>query len=326
MKNDLKKVVNEVEGASTIGLMTHVSGDGDAFGALLGLRNVLEKLGKKVILFSNESLPDYLIHLKKEAQYKPTSRYKSMDLLIGLDLPSIKRFTVPAIFEKARNLGVRTLIIDHHTDGDLHQVVDTVWQKTDISSTSEMVYWLAEEMGVELDKTTAQLLLWGLETDTYFLENQNVFKTTHHAQKALWGYGANTEDIKENTKKTSPSQNAILMARILPRMVNKDGVVYTYITAEDKKKSKVREAISSAISNYLDYHYKPRVSFVAEQRAKGIIKVSMRSNHSDVDVSEICKKYGGGGHVRASGFELTGQVEDFINGKGLKELLTKITK
>ena len=41
-------------------------------------------------------------------------------------------------------------------------------------------------------------------------------------------------------------------------------------------------------------------------------KVSMRSN-GDVDVSKIAVFFGGGGHVRAAGCELSGSVYDVIN-------------
>ena len=34
------------------------------------------------------------------------------------------------------------------------------------------------------------------------------------------------------------------------------------------------------------------------------VKVSLRAHHEDSDVSEIAKKYGGGGHRKAAGFNL----------------------
>ena len=37
--------------------------------------------------------------------------------------------------------------------------------------------------------------------------------------------------------------------------------------------------------------------------------VSLRSFHDSVDVSEIAKKFGGGGHKKAAGFQLNGQIE-----------------
>jgi nanoRNase/pAp phosphatase (c-di-AMP/oligoRNAs hydrolase) len=36
--------------------------------------------------------------------------------------------------------------------------------------------------------------------------------------------------------------------------------------------------------------------------------VSLRSFHETVDVSEIAKKYGGGGHKKAAGFRLPGDA------------------
>lgn len=37
--------------------------------------------------------------------------------------------------------------------------------------------------------------------------------------------------------------------------------------------------------------------------------VSLRSFHDSVDVSEVAKKFGGGGHKKAAGFQLPGQIE-----------------
>ena len=39
-----------------------------------------------------------------------------------------------------------------------------------------------------------------------------------------------------------------------------------------------------------------------------MIKVSMRAFHDHVDVSEIAKKFKGGGHKKAAGFSLQGKV------------------
>ncbi len=39
-----------------------------------------------------------------------------------------------------------------------------------------------------------------------------------------------------------------------------------------------------------------------------MIKVSLRSFHDKIDVSEIAKEFGGGGHKKASGFQLSGEL------------------
>jgi nanoRNase/pAp phosphatase (c-di-AMP/oligoRNAs hydrolase) len=37
-------------------------------------------------------------------------------------------------------------------------------------------------------------------------------------------------------------------------------------------------------------------------------RVSLRSFHEHVDVSEVAKRFGGGGHRKAAGFQLSGNV------------------
>jgi len=45
------------------------------------------------------------------------------------------------------------------------------------------------------------------------------------------------------------------------------------------------------------------------------IKVSLRAFHDHVDVSEISKRFGGGGHKKAAGFQLPGDasVDDIFD-------------
>jgi phosphoesterase RecJ-like protein len=43
-----------------------------------------------------------------------------------------------------------------------------------------------------------------------------------------------------------------------------------------------------------------------------MIKVSMRSNKSGADVSSLCSFFGGGGHVKAAGFEIYGKLEEIL--------------
>jgi phosphoesterase RecJ-like protein len=320
------ELLDIIDRSQKIGLITHLNGDGDAFGSLLGLRNILLSRGKEVVVFSNETLPDYMMYLKKEANYAPIENYKKVDLLIGLDSAAINRFTVPEIFIKAKENNIKTAVIDHHTEGEIHGNVNVSWRKEDVSSTAEMIYWLAEALDAKLDKITAQLLLTGLEHDTYFLTNPNVFDPTKEAQKRLWDLGGETEIIRKSVEEISPTKNSILMKRIDSRIISENGILFAYITEEDKKDAGlVGQNISSVISSYYDTLNKPKVSIAAEQRDGDSIKVSMRSNNSDVDVAQICKEFGGGGHVHAAGFEIKGKLEEVLKTNFFEDLFSKIS-
>lgn len=306
-------VTQAIKRAEKIGLMTHRNGDGDAFGSMLGLQLILEKMGKEVVIFSNEELPPYFDYFKKEIDYNFTEKYEPVDLLIGLDLVSIERFTLPEICERALEEKIELAVIDHHTEGEIHDIAKYLWRMEEVSSTAEMIYWLSVALDVEIDKLTAQLLLTGLEHDTYFLTNRNVYKSTESAQKGLQLLGGDTTKIRKSVEEASPTKNKVLMGWARKNMIETKGTVFTYLTMEQKTEAELAgENISSVISSYYDTEKKPKISICAEERMGGLIKVSMRSNHSDINVAEISKKFGGGGHIRAAAFELEGNLADFI--------------
>ena len=51
------------------------------------------------------------------------------------------------------------------------------------------------------------------------------------------------------------------------------------------------------------------VGITVREREPGEYKISMRSSH-DVNVSAICREFGGGGHIKAAGCQLTGSRDE----------------
>lgn len=310
MEKILKRAIFEIESAQKIGLMTHVNGDGDAFGSLIGLQKILKEFGKETLIFSSEPLLKEMEYLKNELDYNPSSRSEKIDLLIMLDVGVEKRLVCPEVYKSAKESGTRTLIIDHHAEGDMYDSVTSICRKVDVSSTSELVFWISQEMGLRLNKTIAELLLFGIETDTNFLKNPNtVNKTTYMAKSILLKYGARVKKIKESVLEGSSINNLKFLGTIVTRAkMSPDGVMATFITSNDLRRFKIDPGSSSSISNFLDQTKDAKIVLVAEQRAEDKIKVSMRSNNSNANVAEIASFFGGGGHVKAAGFEVEGDL------------------
>ena len=60
------------------------------------------------------------------------------------------------------------------------------------------------------------------------------------------------------------------------------------------------------------------VAVLLKERAPGCYRISLRSRDK-VDVSQVAGTFGGGGHTRAAGLELTGAPEDVV-----ESILTEI--
>jgi len=59
------------------------------------------------------------------------------------------------------------------------------------------------------------------------------------------------------------------------------------------------------------------VGFLVREESDETLKVSLRSK-TNVDVSAIAKRFGGGGHIRAAGFVIGGMERDVLIEKLLK--------
>ena len=85
-------------------------------------------------------------------------------------------------------------------------------------------------------------------------------------------------------------------------------IAITYLYASDLKELDLEESDSDQIVYFGRDIDTVEVSIFCKEREDGTYKMSLRSNDY-VDVSVVCSKYGGGGHVRAAGFESSMTLE-----------------
>lgn len=69
----------------------------------------------------------------------------------------------------------------------------------------------------------------------------------------------------------------------------------------------ISEVGNAAIKKFPDVDYVLIANFVARER-KNMVNVSLRSDDDHIDVSEIAKTFGGGGHRNAAGYEIPKQM------------------
>lgn len=309
-EENLKNLITE---AKKIGLVSHKNGDGDAFGSMLALERILREKGKNVVIFSNEPLLSQLDFLKGNIDILFQENFQPVDLLIGLDANSEDRFTDAEIFEKAKKAGAKMAVIDHHLVSNISEKIDVYWHNKNISSTSEMVFDLAQMLDIKIDKVTASLILMGIETDTFSMQNVNTTPKTYEVVADLLRLGARLRPVVESAFGGKPIAVAKILGLAIERLkTDKNGWGITYITLKDKVTLGLGSDPSSGVANFLDQVDKLLVVAVFEEREEGIVKVSLRSNNSDVNVAEVAGKFGGGGHEKAAGFEFHGKLEQAI--------------
>jgi phosphoesterase RecJ-like protein len=311
---DIERVSAELLARDRFLLTAHEGPDGDALGSLLGMHQLLTQLGKDSVMFlaaKEFPLPiEYRFLPLEEVFHEPPADMADRTVVF-LDCGNIDR--MPVDFLTAGENDV--INIDHHHDntcfGDFNLVA------VHASCTAEIVYDLALLMGAKITREMASALYVGLITDTGKFMYENTNSHTHRVAAELIDAGVDVDDTYRRLYEHVPLEKVHLVARALASIQRHcdDRLVVSYITAADYEATGAGEEMTEGVIDHLRSIEGTKVAAVVRDlgnRGRAARKVSLRSSEGDVDVSEIARKHGGGGHKRAAGFSTDLELDDLI--------------
>jgi phosphoesterase RecJ-like protein len=89
--------------------------------------------------------------------------------------------------------------------------------------------------------------------------------------------------------------------------VTNDNFLVSVIKRNEVEEDGDMDQLSGAI-DYLNMVPDVKFSMLLKED-RGNVKGSLRTRRNDVDLSEIAKKFGGGGHPKAAGFSMPGKLK-----------------
>jgi bifunctional oligoribonuclease and PAP phosphatase NrnA len=300
---DLDRVLAELRDGERFLLTTHEGPDGDALGSLLAMHHLLGQLGKDSVMFlaaKEFPLPiEYRFLPLEEVFHEPPADMADRTVVF-LDCGNIDRMP----FDFLRNDGRVILNIDHHHDNTRFGAVNLV--DTAASSTAEIVYALARQLGADVTPEMASALYVGLVTDTGRFMYENTNAGTHRIAADLIDAGVDVNDTYRRLYEHVPLEKLHLIARALESIERPcDGLAVSYITEQDYEQTGSGEEMTEGIIDFLRSIEGVQLAGVIRElgsRGRAARKVSLRASGGDLDVSAIAREHGGGGHVRAAGF------------------------
>ncbi|MFV0440564.1 MAG: DHH family phosphoesterase [Lachnospirales bacterium] len=286
-------------------LVGHKDVDGDAIASTSAFSLFLKQLGipHKVLL---EEKTSYGVLPYLDLLYKGDPLEKC-DLFISFDCGDKFRFSeYEHLFDSAKV----TINIDHHASNNSFADINLVF--VNASSTSEIVYDFISSY-VDVTKEMAVFLYGGIVFDTGgFLHVSTSSKTMYVAGKLMeTGIDANHIYYCINQMKTIAEVQGLKALINNIHFVYDNKVVYAILSIEDI------EAVGSTnndVGSFVSFLFNiedVEVAIFMYEKVKGEYKVSLRSKN--IDVSEIAGKFGGGGHIRASGCRFIGKPIDNMN-------------
>lgn len=312
LKIDFQKARDLVEQNQSFLLVSHEYTDGDDLGAILAFSRILENQGKKTLKVAKFGVPDNLLFLPGQQEVRSVlpADYASRDVLVTIGCGNLAR----AGFAELADWKKPILNIDHHKDTQMFGTIN-VWYP-EAAANCELLYTMFVAWKKPLDKYVAQNLLTGIFTDTGGFRHANVSARTFEIAAELLRAGAKLDLISRFTfsQKDLPMLRAWAVALENAKFDPERKIVYTVITSEDLAEVQASENDLEGVAELLNTIPEAKFAMLLKQRGDEI-KGSLRSeSYKGVDVSEIARAFGGGGHKLAAGFKFKGKIEKTTEG------------
>ena len=305
MNNSFDEILEVIENSESIAVAGHTSPDGDAVASCCALAMALEKKGKKVSVFL-EDIPEKFSSIPYSEKTLRKIENEDFDLFISLDCGDEARL---GEFSKLVKMAY-TINIDHHPSNTYFGKLNFV--DADASSTSEIVYRLLDGW-CDMEKNTAYAIYTGIIFDTGCFKHSSTTPFTMKIAGELMTYNIPFTEIQEKLFYSHTFVEAKILAEAVKNMrLECNGrLAISKLSIEEMEKNGGSSKDADAVVSYIKNTDGVDAAVFFYEKKKGEIKASMRSNEA-VNVSEIAVKFGGGGHVRASGCTLYGGFDEVM--------------
>ena len=301
----LDEILKEIEKAETFVVLAHENPDGDSVGSALGVCTFLKELGKTDIDVLFKEYPETFNFLPNSDMIKQESTFERYDMAIVVDCPNSDR--VSKEYRKFIENAKIIVQFDHHLRNSMfgdYNVVNPV-----APACSQILVSALEYLKIDISKDVATCLLAGIITDTGgFRFNSTTAETFEFAAWCL-SKGINVAKVYKEAMmtKTITQFKAEKLALDRLEFFNDDKITFTYITKQDIDELGIKSGELDGIAGVGITIKDVEVAIFAREKDDGF-KISFRSNN--IDVSDICMLFGGGGHKLAAGCQIDSSIEE----------------
>ena len=289
----------------TCAIAGHINPDGDCVGSTAALYLYIRKnfpwIDVKLYLEQPKDELMFLPGLCDAIFERPNPEKK--DIFVTCDVSAIDRIGQA---EELFDLADHTLCIDHHVSNPHFAEKNLV--DPEASSCAEVLYYLMDEE--KIDSNIAEALYTGIIHDSGVFQYQNTRPETLEAAASLLRKGVPFNEIIDNSfNKRTYLQNRILGYVLCGSRLYADGkIVAGSVTNSEMDRFGATKKDLDIIVSQLRLTKGVEAAVFVYQTGTEEFKVSLRSN-SYLDVAAVAACFGGGGHVRAAGCTIKGDVD-----------------
>jgi bifunctional oligoribonuclease and PAP phosphatase NrnA len=308
----IERLAREFRAGRSVVLSTPINADGDGCGSEAALARILTSLGMSVKIVNPTPWPDTYEFLLDddvlEASSEGAAALKKSDVLMVLDISDVKR--LGSLADTVRGLTIPKLVIDHHIASDEPPGTEMV-SDTAACATGELIYDLAVTLGHEITPKIAVALYVAILTDTGGFRFANTTARCLAIASQLLAAGVEPEEMYRRLYASHPIGRLHLLRDALATLEVDPayGISWISVAAGAAEEYGLKSEDLEGLAEHPRSVGGTRMAIFFRDLGHGKIKVSFRST-GDVNVNEFARKFGGGGHARASGALIPGTLEE----------------
>ena len=300
---DRQTAVLRLRGAEDVLILCHKNPDGDTIGCAGALCLALKALGKNAAVLCSDPIPslyDFMGLELFDSSFTP-------GFVVAVDVASIQLFGDRNNVQKyAEHVD---LCIDHHASNSGY-AYETLLDPG-AAAACELMIDVIEEMGVPLTPAIADCLYTGISTDTGCFRFSSTTARTHKAAARVMEAGANIEMLNARLFE-SRSRGRIEIEKMALESLEYffDGrCAIICLTWDQIVTSGVAGAELEDLTSLPRSIEGVEVGLTLRQQKDGSYRISIRTAGA-VDACAIARHLGGGGHARAAGCEISGNLDN----------------
>ncbi len=319
-----RQAIKLITEAKSILVTTHTRPDGDACGCVMAVTEVLRGLGKTVRPLLLSPMPDWYTFLFEEkvpvlgddvqVEDLTGGGFGPIDLVIVVDTNSYSQ--LPRFETYLKQAAAPVLVIDHHVAADRLgpvQIVDETAAAAGLVLSDFLQY-----AGWPITRKTAEGLFVAISTDTGWFHLSNTDSRVFRRCADLIEIGIEPNDLYHKLYQSFSYPRFQLMVAMLNTVaLHFDGrYASQYLRRADFERTGAAYRDTENLVNECQRIDSVSVAALFVELKDGRIRCSLRSRPDvqrpgapAVDVNEIARQFGGGGHKMASGTYLPAPLE-----------------
>jgi len=288
-------------------ISTHVRSDGDAIGSEVAALQVLRSLGKSAEIVNDGAVPRVFQFLDPNGEIAgdPATARGDAQVAFVLDATSLDR-----IGDAAKRIpdGATIINVDHHVSNENFGAVNLV--DPHACSTGEIVYRIIKQAGVSVPQLGLEAIYTAIVTDTGRFTHGNTTPEALHAAADLIHAGVDPGKMGSQIYQNEPVGLSLLRSQTGATLeLHEDGQIATmHMTRQMFAETGVDPMDTQEFSDMPRALEGVEVGVLfRELDEPNKVKASFRSK-GRVDVNAIAGSFDGGGHIRAAGCTVDGDL------------------